>query len=101
MRRTEHNPVREYKTRPYVTSPSIARAHTGASSHCKERAIEHSERSEALAQVSPLAHQRSDDPRPDRYPPILSSSTSRAALRVLVTTSPTFTNNRAPACNAE
>jgi DNA-binding NtrC family response regulator len=32
MRRTEHKPVRESKTRPYVTSPSIVRAHTGASS---------------------------------------------------------------------
>jgi hypothetical protein len=30
-----HNPVREAKTRPYVTSPSIARAHTGASSNVR------------------------------------------------------------------
>jgi len=79
IRSAVHSPMREYQTYPYVTSPSIARAHTGASSHCKERAFEHSERSEALAQVSPLAHHRGDDPRPDRYLPPLSSSWSRAA----------------------
>jgi hypothetical protein len=32
MRRTEHKLVRESKTRPYVTLPPIACAHTGASS---------------------------------------------------------------------
>lgn len=32
MDRIEHNPVPESKTHPYVTSPSIARAHTGGSS---------------------------------------------------------------------
>jgi hypothetical protein len=79
MRGTEHNAAREYKTRLYVTSPPIARAHTGPSPSRKERAYEHCERSEALAQGSPLAHERGDDPRPDRYLPPLSSS--RAALR--------------------
>jgi hypothetical protein len=39
MRRAVHTRMREYETRPYVTSPSIARAHTGASSYCKERAL--------------------------------------------------------------
>jgi hypothetical protein len=34
-----HGRMREYQNRPYVTSPSIARAHTGASSYCKERAL--------------------------------------------------------------
>ena len=73
--------TRECQTSLYVTSPPIARAHTGASSYCEERAYEHSERSEALAQGSPLAHHRGDDPRPDRYPLPLSYSSSRAALR--------------------
>ena len=38
----------------------------------KEHAFEHCEQSEALAQGSPLAHERGDDPRPDRHPPQLS-----------------------------
>ena len=81
--RSAHSRMREHQNRPYVTSPSIARAHTGASSYCKERAFEHSERSEALAQVSPLAHHRGNDPRPNRYPSPLSSSRSRAALKAV------------------
>jgi hypothetical protein len=39
MRRAVHTPMRECQTRPYVTSSSIARAHTGASTYCKERAL--------------------------------------------------------------
>jgi hypothetical protein len=39
MRRAVNTPMREYQSRLYVTSLSIARAHTGASSHCKERAL--------------------------------------------------------------
>jgi hypothetical protein len=79
--RPVHSPMRQYQNRPYVTSPSIARAHTGASSYCKESAFEHYERSEALAQGSALAHHRGDDPRLDRYPPPLSSSMSRAGAQ--------------------
>jgi hypothetical protein len=71
--------IREHQNRPYVTSPSIARAHTGASSYRKERAFEHSEQSEALAQVSPVAYHRIDDPRPDRYLPPLTTTWRRAA----------------------
>jgi hypothetical protein len=73
---TAHTPMREYQTRLYVTSASIARAQTGASSNGKESAFEQSERSEDLAQVGPLAHHGSDDPRPDRHLPALSRSGS-------------------------
>jgi hypothetical protein len=81
MRRAVQTRMRESQTHLYVTSLSIARAHTRVSTYRKERAFEHFERSEALAQVSPLAHHRGDDPRFDRYLSPLNSSRSRGALR--------------------
>jgi hypothetical protein len=72
--------MRHTQTYPYVTSPSIARAHTSASPFCKERAIEQSERSEALAQVSPLVDHRGDNPRRGHHPLPLGDSCSHVTL---------------------
>jgi hypothetical protein len=54
VRRAVHTPVRECQTRLYVTSLSISRAHTSASSYYKEPALNHPNKVKLWHKSAPL-----------------------------------------------
>jgi hypothetical protein len=71
MRRTGHTTQGENRSLCHIT-PDRTRP-DWPFTFLEGARIEHFERSEALAQGGPLAPQRRDDPRSDRYPPPLTS----------------------------